>query len=945
MAMNKKWLAGAGVPAVIATLLLLVGDKGSVVDNRPLSEYKVGEEITHVVKLKKGEKRDNIKIFKGKDNKRQAHVYSNPVNYFDSDDFTYKPIDLTEKEISALAKLNPLRKHDKYVDAGNYKATWMNGKQHDYTYFDKSGDYSIKYEFLSDTESITIETIPTNTGVKQNYILEDDNATFTLKWAMETNAVMDGADSNSELIFRDDAGEFKFRVTKPTAWDANKDNVIVSSSVVGDTLVYEVNLTGEEVFPITVDPNTTVDPIYAEDGYLAMGHELTYSDARDPETAETRGTYFLIGQLTGFSVMRADASFIIPELAAVSACSLFVDGSSNGSTDDFDVYILSSTYGPTLTTADYNEFDGWVSGGAHTGTVLNDTWNTASYSADWNTIIFNSAGRDSVVAAANDTLWIVLISKEDYDNSEPTDSESVSFTAGGLGATGAYLSFTYASVPTAPSSFAIVDSSTVGFDVTWSDDSDDEVGFFVKNAADTTTVAVVGADVEAATVEGLNPWQTYELYVVAYNSIGYSNNSNTDTDVTKFAFNHTYYLSIPVSDAKTAKFEPDSTRTSYTNVRQAVDLAFLSTVDADTIGQYKNANNDFNVYRLGMAFNVTTLPYVSTSNFSILGDTLSIDIDADGSTADFFIDIYNTKQTFGATGALYKNFVGYNQSTAFDASIGTGLGTSGISPGIFNIIFNQAGEDTLEATIARGGEASFLLVSNQDSVQSEPAGAEYVVLDTTATVLKFAWTVAAGVPSDVVVTSDGSTTVTVTWTDNTLNEDGFRIVETTGGAYVDSVAANTETKQITSLIPNTLYDWEVQVKGGALDGQDSAADSAYTFAVALADSIGYELVVTNGDSVKAFITFAAPDTAGTSLPANTLYSIMFVSSAGDTFFVDKTPAILDSLRESLGIDDAWGWNTFAGWNADADTISLAKAGDTGIGRSWKIFARAKNGQW
>ena len=54
---------------------------------------------------------------------------------------------------------------------------------------------------------------------------------------------------------------------------------------------------------------------------------------------------------------------------------------------------------------------------------------------------FNTAGLDSVFAASTDTLWIALVSREDQQNSTPTNSEYIIFNT-----TTPYLSINY-SIP------------------------------------------------------------------------------------------------------------------------------------------------------------------------------------------------------------------------------------------------------------------------------------------------------------------------------------------------------------------------------------------------------------------------------------------------------------------------------------------------------------------
>ena len=175
------------------------------------------------------------------------------------------------------------------------------------------------------------------------------------------------------------------------------------------------------IFLIAVDAD-----IYTTDlGWMQYG-DGTYANARNATTAEnlTTATYLAIGQREGveYDVYRTFMSFAIPEMESASACTLKVYGRQDSSDDDFILYVLSADDSATeLTTADYNAFDGWVSEDTFTGVNLIDSYTVSTNFVDdaYNNLIFNAAGIDSLEAASGDYLWIVILSKEDYDNSAP----------------------------------------------------------------------------------------------------------------------------------------------------------------------------------------------------------------------------------------------------------------------------------------------------------------------------------------------------------------------------------------------------------------------------------------------------------------------------------------------------------------------------------------------
>lgn len=200
---------------------------------------------------------------------------------------------------------------------------------------------------------------------------------------------------------------------------------------------------------LVVADQTTVQSII--DGSVGNSNAV-YPTSRDADSGnDLQELFYLnIGQQHDgiyFYVKRTFISFPIPELISVLTCTLNVDGAIDKSiAADFDVYIHGAhDYAPTLTLADFSKFNGRQTAQAHNGTVLNDTWNTSSYSAAWNAIAFNAAGRDSIVASSGDTLRIALISAKDFTGTAPGESteEYIRFSGSGYSGVEPYISITY----------------------------------------------------------------------------------------------------------------------------------------------------------------------------------------------------------------------------------------------------------------------------------------------------------------------------------------------------------------------------------------------------------------------------------------------------------------------------------------------------------------------
>ena len=176
-------------------------------------------------------------------------------------------------------------------------------------------------------------------------------------------------------------------------------------------------------------------------------NNATYSVARDAESATTNQAIVDVGQygLGGSTVFRSTLVFQdLPAMTACTACTLYVDGTTDASETDFAIHLYTAAEAsPDKGNDDYSKFDGRQTGGAHTGTSISNTWSSVSYSAGWNTMVFNASGLDTLVAYSASDLWLMILSSEDAGNSEPShvaeaDGEYVQFTQ-----SGAYLAYTY----------------------------------------------------------------------------------------------------------------------------------------------------------------------------------------------------------------------------------------------------------------------------------------------------------------------------------------------------------------------------------------------------------------------------------------------------------------------------------------------------------------------
>jgi len=378
-------------------------------DIKPVDRVEVGEIIS--------KRTANAKVFGLGGNKRRARIYSCPIHYKDVDG-KFKTIDVNVKRKSVLLLI--ASKYEYGVDSGIYKAHFDKDKPWNYRF--EVGDKWVEYEALfEESESLSIDVETSVRGVKETITLLNKNTPTKFRWNIQSN----GLNPNP-----------------PYAVDANGDFVPVSEALKDNILTYTLDVS-KAVYPIILDPSTTIEA--TNDGAV-YNQDISYAATRDDTEGIGAATNRLyVGQtLANYGVYRAFASFAIPAMTACSACNLLLYGHTNGSTTDFNIYIHSSTYVDAPTITDFPLFDGRRTAQADNGTILNDAWNSSGFNLNgWNTITLNASGRADVLGAQGGTLKLCLISKEDYDNSEPADDEYLMFESSRTVNKEPYLDITY----------------------------------------------------------------------------------------------------------------------------------------------------------------------------------------------------------------------------------------------------------------------------------------------------------------------------------------------------------------------------------------------------------------------------------------------------------------------------------------------------------------------
>ncbi len=960
-----------------------------------------------------------------------ARVYAGPKYFMDADGDTLRPLDLTVREISALAKLNPLKTHDKYVDAGPYTAQWMDARPGEFRM--DAGAAFVKYRAIFAAKGTTVAVQATATGMKETVVLADSTAGVgdpagrpyghVLRWIVETDGSL-AANAAGGFDVRAKDGSVPMRIQKPVAWDAGEKPVMASATVEGDTLTFRVTVLPGQKYPVTVDPTTSIKTFIG--GYVGYNNSGSYATARDAVTGslvETDRIY--VGQEYAGSVYGVRRGFLgfpgIPSMAAASAETLYIRGYNDYSTADFDINIFGArSFRSTLTTADYSMFNGWRSGDTFNGTVLNEIWNSASYTT-WNPILFAAAGRDSLVAATGDTLWIAILSYEDARRASPGGAQWIYFYGEGSGANEPYISFTYtAPYANPPTGYTLHTPTTTGMKASWTNRHTPGVDSLTRyNGAGVWQKKLDKADTsETITALSINTQYAFKDRVDSAGSFAYSNTANLYTlanPPVSWNFTEDYDDSTKVNIGFGTNGNPagtqyairDSTNQKWVGsdgIADSTHRVWLTSAQWTSLGKLINrvaaqrqrfgvvARNGDGIetsyvwgaltignVRLAIAPLYGAVPDTSHTHRARSSNyTTAHDQTAAGSIfttpADTLGQVYRTPYytiwrpslqytlpsmdtALACTVFVTANVDSSHNNFGVSARLGSWSNLQDISRRFWDFligavpnyieswstasyanpikwIHNAAGIALINSLKSSTGVYRMNFISQEDSAASAPdtTKAEYIVISNPVIHLRYYKTDAA--PTNVVVTAASTTSLLVTWTDNTINETGFYLVNAYTGARIggdDSTSANAQTKTLTGLSVNALYNIAVKVKGGKLDGEvSSVSDSAYTKAATPGAPTRSNPA---DDSTKIII-----DANGN--PAYTDFAVGAVTTANETLWVNftTTPPTFRTFG-TVKADSAWAWRNRAEMGGD-NGFTMA----TAVGKYYKWIVKALSGQ-
>jgi hypothetical protein len=379
-------------------------------------------------------------------------------------------------------------------------------------------------------------------------------------------------------------------------------------------------------------------------------------------------------------------------------------------------------------------------------------------------------------------------------------------------------------VPAAPSNLIAEPISKSQINLSWTNNADNAIGFSIERSPDGNTnwieIKTVGADTITFQNMSLSSSTIYYYRVRAFNAQGNSNYSNIASATT--------FSDIPVPGAPTFL---------------AADAESSSQI---TISWTDNSNNEegFLIERSPDGLNWAEIGNVGTNIYNYQNTGLS-----PSTTYYYRVRAYNAGGESG-----YSNTA--NAKTFSEIMIPAGptdLTASAISSSQINLSWTDNSDNEEGFKIERAGQSMNWREIDSVGVDTE----DYIDEDLTPSVTYF-YRVRAynsegysdysnpddattqtevtipDAPSDLMAEAISDSRINLTWTDNSTNEEGFRIERTRGDLVdpfeeIDVVGANETNYQDTGLLAATPYEYRMRAYNAGGPSVYSDPAGAVTF--------------------------------------------------------------------------------------------------------------------
>ena len=380
------------------------------------------------------------------------------------------------------------------------------------------------------------------------------------------------------------------------------------------------------------------------------------------------------------------------------------------------------------------------------------------------------------------------------------------------------------SAPAAPSNLTASAASSSQINLNWTDNSSNESGFNVERCqgatcTDFVQVAQVAAGASTIPDTGLAPGTTYRYRVQAFNGVGPSAFSN-----------------IASATTQTAPAPPDPPSNLQATATSSTAIG-LSWTDGS------NNENGFNLERCQGA---TCTNFIQVSQAAAGATSIQDAGLASGVTYRYRVQAFND-----AGPSVYSNIASATtQTTPVPPDAPSNLQATTASSSAIRLSWtdNSSNESGFDIERCQGATCTNFAAIAQtaagvSTIQDTgltagvtyryrvrafndvgPSGYSNIAAATTQSVA-----VPPDPPSNLQATASSSTSIGLSWTDGSSNEDGFKLERCQGAgctnfAEITRPAANTTTFNDTGLAPQTTYVYRIRAYSGA--GNSAYSDTA-----------------------------------------------------------------------------------------------------------------------
>ena len=538
-----------------------------------------------------GQRTEKSETFKTSNGKHMIRIYTGKKFYKEGNAF--KKVNLTET-------LEAVDGFTHVIEAGPYSYRYDSDNVRKGYRFERDG-YYVTYSPAGNWDGIIQHVEPKVTGIKE-IIFMNSEAGSSVSWELKTNALL--SVSNGEITFRDSNKEFLFRTSKPWAQDADGNFIDIFVNVSGDTLAYDLSIPQNVTWPITIDPNTTIDDSGTATGLMRSIYNGSYTSARNAEESGGSGggvynSLILIGQRinsTYYYVDRSALSFdtsSLPEDAIIDSVDVVLVAEVNyTSGSNFSLTLVEGTFSGTTVVNDwFNDFEGWTSSGTYPVVSLANTIGTSTYTTG-DTLRFrlNTTGLGTINKTGNTNFMI--LSDRDISETTPPGEEQTSLLNDSP-----FIQIWYSfPLVESPANFSMTALTPTSIACSWDDMSDNEQCFYIIDAADSSIVDSLAADAVTDTITCLSENTQYIWTAVADSSgsRGYSEPDSAFTLVAPPDLNSIFVQPVSSDTLRISVTEPPNSTSGNTGMEVDAVTGYGATESGWITGQYSYLDGGLN---------------------------------------------------------------------------------------------------------------------------------------------------------------------------------------------------------------------------------------------------------------------------------------------------------------------------------------------------------------